>query len=103
MQKTFKNQQGREILITSTQENARNFEIKPHPINPLGNWLWWYQGKVKTGLPIDGNYQILCLAKDATEEQIQYILGNNEDTDFKLLFRHLGFKQDDNVIILEKI
>lgn len=124
MQKTFKNQQGREYCfclvpndyeIGIVSENQLNYHTDNNPFisGDLPELIWLPQG----------NYQILCLAKDATDEQAASVVDGKLSGKIKYYYSYglnyyrnlsakesltslitsLGFKQDDNVLILEKI
>lgn len=122
MQKTLKNQQGREFLLLDLPsfnyiEPNTEFIESQH-----SSFIRLWEDKKSFFIRIQGNYQILCLSKDATEEQAKQIIdddffdgyhdyqNNNKkglcDTakeSLTSLLTSLGFKQDDNILILEKI
>lgn len=123
MQKTFKNQQGREFLLLDLPSDANRFKI----FNDENPYVSYFLGIDTFREYIQsGNYQILCLAKYATEEQaamvvdkihlgayINYNRKTRSSKDYHWdfytdtakesltsLLTSLGFKQDDNVLIL---
>ena len=122
MQKTFKNQQGRVYRFMKVPNYSSDFEIIK--VNYLHFNFSNSADYDVIKLPL-ANYQILYLAKDATEEQASEIVHYTlKDGYLKCYYNYvvkhythslfdakesltsllisLGFKQDDNVLILEK-
>lgn len=124
MQKTFNNQQGKEIVFQSLAEGATDIKFDNGGIYYTYDKDLITEANCYKRIRDKGNYQILCLPKDATEEQADMIVRKvnfgywfdytkpNARHDYMCctpkdsltsLLTSLGFKQDDNVLILEKI
>lgn len=125
MQKTFKNQQGRLFKFVPVPSGYEHRIIDDD--NFIVGTFRHPNGAVRKHCQYlgSGNYQTLCIAKDATEDEAAIIvqgmaagswgrwyrnyLAKHEEFSFDIasesltsLLTSLGFK-DDNVLILEKI
>lgn len=115
MIKSFTNNKGIKYLFVGVLKEAVNFEVLDKPDlqiallsyipNTISNVT--FNTPVITEILEDGDYKIIGLSKDLTEEQWKEVLCR-EDEDpyshayaFKCLIESLGFKENDNVLILK--